>query len=233
MRAPCPAAHLVLPGDGHAACGHFAVERLVFGLQLDAFDRGELLNVQHVFAVDGLRLERTRSDRLARRRHFPPPSLPWRQHTHVRDEGRLQHAGLQAFEVDGSENGVSFDLRGPVALATQPHLGVFGQELQEARRAETGQDVLEDVAASSTTPTHHPAEGLGLLGELAGILLLHLPHQLLHLLPLDLLLPLLKRRLALDHLVQQAAQRPPVGAERVALVFHHLRRWRTPGGRGR
>lgn len=57
--------HLVLPGDGDAARGHFAVERLVFGLQVDAFDRGELLDVQHVFAVDCLRLERTRFEMLA------------------------------------------------------------------------------------------------------------------------------------------------------------------------
>lgn len=78
--------------------------------------------------------------------------------------------------------------------------------------------------------THHFTEGLGVLGELAGVLLLHLPHQPLHLLPLDLLLPLLEGRLALDHLVQQAAQRPPVGAEGVALVFHHLRSCRRDGG---
>lgn len=74
--------------------------------------------------------------------------------------------------------------------------------------------------------THHFTEGLGVLGELAGIFLLHLPHQPLHFLPLDLLLPLLERRLALDHLVQQAAQRPPVRAEGVPLVFHHLWSWR-------
>lgn len=79
--------------------------------------------------------------------------------------------------------------------------------------------------------THHFAERLGVLWELAGIFLLHLPHQPLHFLPLDLLLPLLEGRLALDHLVQQAAQRPPVGAEGVAFVFHHLRSWRRHGGR--
>lgn len=77
--------------------------------------------------------------------------------------------------------------------------------------------------------THHFTEGLGFLWELAGVLLLHLPHQPLHFLPLDLLLPLLEGRLALDHLVQQAAQRPPVWAECVALVFHHLRSWRRDG----
>lgn len=49
--------HLVLPGDGHAACGHFAVEGRVFGLQLHSFHCGELLDVQHVFTVDGLRLQ--------------------------------------------------------------------------------------------------------------------------------------------------------------------------------
>lgn len=53
------ASHLILPGDGDAACGHFAVERLVFGLQLHSFHCGELLDVQHVFTVDGLRLQHT------------------------------------------------------------------------------------------------------------------------------------------------------------------------------
>lgn len=86
----------------------------------------------------------------------------------------------------------------------------------------------EQMAAPAST--HHFTEGLGVLGELAGVLLLHLPHQPLHLLPLDLLLPLLEGRLALDHLVQQAAQRPPVGAKGVALVFHHLRSCRRDGG---
>lgn len=76
------------------------------------------------------------------------------------------------------------------------------------------------------TSTHHFTEGLGVLRELAGIFLLHVLHQPLHFLPLDLLLPLLERRLTLDHLVQQAAQRPPVGAEGVPLVFHHLWSWR-------
>lgn len=47
---------LILPGNRNAACGHFAVERLVFRLQLHTFHCGELLDVQHVFTVDGLRL---------------------------------------------------------------------------------------------------------------------------------------------------------------------------------
>lgn len=51
--------HLILPGNGDAACGHFAVERRVFGLQLHSFHCGELLDVQHIFAVDGLRLQHT------------------------------------------------------------------------------------------------------------------------------------------------------------------------------
>lgn len=56
--------HLVLPGNGDAACRHFAVERLVFGIQLHSFHRGELLNVQHVFAVNGLRLQHARAHRM-------------------------------------------------------------------------------------------------------------------------------------------------------------------------
>ena len=48
------APHLVLPGDTDAARGHFLVEGLVPRLQLHSLHRGELLDVQHVFAVDGL-----------------------------------------------------------------------------------------------------------------------------------------------------------------------------------
>lgn len=51
--------NLVLPGNGNAARGHFTVERLVLGLQLHPFNCGELLDVQHVLTVDGLRLKHT------------------------------------------------------------------------------------------------------------------------------------------------------------------------------
>jgi hypothetical protein len=47
---------LHLPGDGHAACGHFTVEGVIFGLQLHPLDRGELLDVQYVLTVNGLGL---------------------------------------------------------------------------------------------------------------------------------------------------------------------------------
>lgn len=49
--------------------------------------------------------------------------------SYVGAEGRVQHVGLQTFEVDVSEDGVLLDLYGPSALAAQPLLGVFGQEL--------------------------------------------------------------------------------------------------------
>lgn len=68
----------------------------------------------------------------------------------------------------------------------------------------------------------HLAEGLGVLRELAGVLLGHLFDESLHFLALDLLLTLLERRLAFDHLVQQTAQSPPVRTEGVPLVLHHL-----------
>lgn len=51
--------------------------------------------------------------------------------THVGGEGCLQHAGLEAFEVDGAEDGMGFDLRGPAPLAAQPLGGIFGQKLGE------------------------------------------------------------------------------------------------------
>lgn len=49
--------HLVLPGDRHAACGHFAVEGVIFGLKLHPLHGGELLDVQHVLTVDCLGLK--------------------------------------------------------------------------------------------------------------------------------------------------------------------------------
>lgn len=54
------------------------------------------------------------------------------RYTYIRDEGRLQHAGLQTFEVDVSEYGMGFDLRGSTSLAAQPLGGIFGQKLGEA-----------------------------------------------------------------------------------------------------
>lgn len=50
--------------------------------------------------------------------------------THVGGEGRLQHSRHQAFEVDGAEDGVGFDLRRSAPLAARPLRGIFGQELQ-------------------------------------------------------------------------------------------------------
>lgn len=92
-----------------------------------------------------------------------------------------------------------------------------GTQRMRCRRSDNGSKGQDWDSA------HLPAQGLGILRELVWVALLHLPHQLLHLLPLDFLLALLEGRLALDHLVHQAAQRPPVGAEGVALVLHHLR----------
>lgn len=68
--------HLILPGDRDAACGHFAVERLVFGLKFNSFHCGELLDVQHVFAIDGLRLQQTHANTHGL---LPPPPLKLNQ----------------------------------------------------------------------------------------------------------------------------------------------------------
>lgn len=94
-----------------------------------------------------------------------------------------------------------------------------------------GQGGLGDLCVSEQRAQLHQgrsarrylrAERARLWGEALRVLLGHLLHQPLHLFPLDLLLPLLEGRLARNHLVQQAAQRPPVRAERVPLVLHHL-----------
>lgn len=73
---------------------------------------------------------------------------------------------------------------------------------------------------------HHLADGLGLLGELGGVHLLRLQDPAVHLLPLHLLLAAPERRLALDHLIDEAAQAPVVGAQAVPLVVQDLGSWR-------
>lgn len=45
--------------------------------------------------------------------------------THIRAERRIQHVGLQPFEVDVSEDGVLLDLDGPPTLTAQSLLRVF------------------------------------------------------------------------------------------------------------
>lgn len=73
---------------------------------------------------------------------------------------------------------------------------------------------------------HLPADVLGLLGELLGVFLLVLTHPPIYLLALHPLLATTERRLALDHLEDQATQPPPVRAEGVALILDHL--WGCP-----
>lgn len=49
--------YLVLPRDGHTPCGKLLVEVVVCRLQFDTLDCGELLDIQHIFAVNSLGLE--------------------------------------------------------------------------------------------------------------------------------------------------------------------------------
>lgn len=51
--APGCSQHLALPWDGDGASGELGVEIVVRVIQVDALDRGELLNVQHILAVHG------------------------------------------------------------------------------------------------------------------------------------------------------------------------------------
>lgn len=50
--------YLVLPRDGDTACDKLRVEVVVCGVEVHAFDGGELLNVQDVFTVHGSRLKK-------------------------------------------------------------------------------------------------------------------------------------------------------------------------------
>lgn len=52
-------AHLVLPWDWYRACGELRVEVIVSMVQVDTFHSGELLDVQHIFAVHSPGLKET------------------------------------------------------------------------------------------------------------------------------------------------------------------------------
>lgn len=71
MHVPVPT-YLVLPRNGHAPCSKLLVEVIVRGLQLHAFHRGELLDVQNVLAVDGLGLKSTNTAVTPGRTVMPP-----------------------------------------------------------------------------------------------------------------------------------------------------------------
>ena len=43
--------HLILPRNGDASNVKFAVEGIVTGIQIDAFDGGKLFYIQHIFTV--------------------------------------------------------------------------------------------------------------------------------------------------------------------------------------
>lgn len=54
--------YLILPGDGHTACGKLLVEVLVCGLQIHTFNCRELFNVQDILAINSLGLRWKRQE---------------------------------------------------------------------------------------------------------------------------------------------------------------------------
>lgn len=54
--------YLVLPRDGDTPCDELVVKVIVGGVEVHAFDSGELLDVQHIFAVDSSRLPGRRAE---------------------------------------------------------------------------------------------------------------------------------------------------------------------------
>lgn len=79
-------------------------------------------------------------------------------------------------------------------------------------------------------PTHHAADGPGVLGELLGVLLCLFVHSPLHLLTLNLLFVFFERRMSLNHLVYQTAEPPPIRTECIALRVDNLRSCTTNTG---
>lgn len=73
---------------------------------------------------------------------------------------------------------------------------------------------------------HHSTDGLGVLCELVVVLLLFLLHPPLHLLPLHPLFAGAEGRSPGGHLVNEAAQPPPIRTHAVLFIVYHLRSWR-------
>lgn len=73
---------------------------------------------------------------------------------------------------------------------------------------------------------HHSTDGLGVLRKLVVVLLLFLLHPPLHLLALHALFAGTEGRSSGSHLVNEAAQSPPVRTHAVLLVVDHLWGWR-------
>lgn len=92
-------------------------------------------------------------------------------------------------------------------------------------QARAAEEVAQPGRGQRAPAAHHFADGLGLLGELVGVHLLRLQNPAVHLLPLHLLLAASERRLALDHLIEEAAQSPVVGAQAVPLVVQDFGSW--------
>lgn len=120
--------------------------------------------------------------------------------TYIRHKRRFPHTGLDPLPIQALEEAVQLHLPRPVsgALAAKPVLRALLQQLL--------------------------AQILGILAELGRVPLLILLDAPVDLLALDLLFAGAERRLALDHLVEQAAEAEPIGREGVPLVVDHLRR---------
>ena len=73
--------HLVLPGNGDGSRVELGVERVIRRVQTDALDGRELLDIQHILGVDGVR---------------------------IRNKRRLAHSGFQTAPVDASEQIVTY-----------------------------------------------------------------------------------------------------------------------------
>lgn len=55
--------YLILPRDGDTPCDKLVVKVIVGGVEVHAFDSGELLDVQHIFAVDSSRLPEKKKEK--------------------------------------------------------------------------------------------------------------------------------------------------------------------------
>lgn len=120
--------YLILPGHRHATCVKLAVEIIIDLIKDHSFNRGELIDVQYVRAVNGSRLvERRTSDE---KMNITGLISGEKQDTHVRDKRWRHPSSLKSRKVDVRKERMTFDdLCSLPELAAQSLLWVFSQEL--------------------------------------------------------------------------------------------------------
>lgn len=84
--------YLILPRDGDTPCDKLVVKVVIGGVEVHAFDGGELLDVQDIFAVDSSRLPGGDAQKEKKKREEWERSMRQRQKKPNLDETEVQSA---------------------------------------------------------------------------------------------------------------------------------------------